>query len=83
MQCFGQPPVVRHSRGPHPAAHLNTRCSFSVQALPYCWTLLFIPMHFMTFELLLLATGLWTTNIHDTVDGKVRVQRGLWNGCVG
>ncbi len=41
------------------------------QALPYCWTLLFVPMHFMTFELLLLATGLWTTNIHDTVDGKV------------
>jgi lathosterol oxidase len=42
-----------------------------MQALPYCWTLLFVPMHFMTFELLLLATGLWTTNIHDTVDGKV------------
>jgi hypothetical protein len=46
---------------------------YVVQALPYCWTLLFIPTHFMSFELLLLATGLWTTNIHDTVDGKVGV----------
>jgi len=43
-----------------------------LHALPYCWTLLFVPMHFMTFELLLLATGVWTTNIHDTVDGKAR-----------
>jgi lathosterol oxidase len=43
-----------------------------MQALPYCWTLLLIPMHFMTFELLLLATGLWTTNIHDTVDMGVK-----------
>ena len=47
-------------------------CAVTTQALPYCWTLVFVPMHFTTFELLLLATGLWTTNIHDTVDGKVR-----------
>ncbi len=43
----------------------------AMQALPYCWTLCIIPMHFTTFELLLLATGIWTTSIHDTVDGKV------------
>lgn len=43
-----------------------------MQALPYCWTLLFVPLHFTTFELLLLATGFWTTSIHDTVDMGVK-----------
>lgn len=52
--------------------------ALALQALPYCWTLLLVPMHFMTFELLLLATGMWTTNIHDTVDGKVCCGAGLY-----
>ncbi len=41
------------------------------QAIPYAWTLLFIPMHFLTHELLLFATAIWTTNIHDNIHGKV------------
>ena len=32
--------------------------------------LFFIPMHFLTFELLLFMTGIWTTNIHDCLHGK-------------
>lgn len=42
-----------------------------LQAVPYCWTLFFIPAHSLTFELLLFLTGIWTTNIHDCIDGKV------------
>jgi lathosterol oxidase len=30
-----------------------------------------VPAHALTFELLLFATGVWTTNIHDCIDGKV------------
>ena len=41
------------------------------QALPYTWTLWFVPMHFLTHELLLFATAVWTTNIHDCLHGKV------------
>jgi hypothetical protein len=41
------------------------------QAVPYTWTLLYCPMHFLTHELLLFATGVWTTNIHDCLHGKV------------
>jgi lathosterol oxidase len=41
-----------------------------MQALPYCWTLFFVPMHFLTHELLLFATGVWTANIHDNIDGR-------------
>ncbi|BDA50276.1 probable lathosterol oxidase at C-terminar half [Coccomyxa sp. Obi] len=41
-----------------------------LQAIPYCWTLLYIPMHFLTHELLLFATGVWTTNIHDCIHGR-------------
>lgn len=32
---------------------------------------MFIPAHFLTFEMLLFLTGVWTTNIHDCLDGKV------------
>lgn len=42
-----------------------------LQAIPYSWTLLFVPMHFLTHELLLFATAIWTTNIHDCIHGKV------------
>lgn len=42
-----------------------------LQAIPYCWLLFFVPMHFLTFELLLFATGVWTTNIHDCIHAKV------------
>ncbi|GFH31054.1 fatty acid hydroxylase domain-containing protein [Haematococcus lacustris] len=42
-----------------------------MQAIPYTWTLFFCPMHFLTHEMLLFATGIWTTNIHDCIHGKV------------
>ena len=42
-----------------------------LQASPYTLTLFFVPMHFFTHELLLFATGVWTTNIHDCIHGKV------------
>lgn len=38
-----------------------------LQALPYTWTLFYVPMHFLTHELLLFATAVWTTNIHDNI----------------
>ena len=41
-----------------------------LQAIPYCWTLMYVPMHFLTHELLLFATGVWTTNIHDCIHGR-------------
>lgn len=53
-----------------------------MQASPYCVALLVIPTHFTTFELLLLATGIWTTNIHDTVDGKVPPLLGAGYHCL-
>lgn len=40
------------------------------QAIPYGFTLWYVPMHLLTFELLLFATGVWTTNIHDNIHGK-------------
>lgn len=42
-----------------------------LQASPYAFSLFFIPMHFLTHEMLLFATGIWTTNIHDCIHGKV------------
>lgn len=44
------------------------------QALPYSWTLFYVPMHFLTHELLLFFTSIWTTNIHDNLHAKV----GCW-----
>ncbi len=41
-----------------------------LQAIPYCWTLFYIPTHSLTFELLLFMTGIWTTNIHDCLHGR-------------
>lgn len=41
-----------------------------LQAIPYVWTLFYCPTHFLTHELLLFATGVWTTNIHDNIHGK-------------
>lgn len=38
-----------------------------LQAVPYTWTLFYIPQHFMTHELLLFLTAIWTTSIHDCV----------------
>lgn len=43
-----------------------------LQAIPYFWTLFLVPAHALTFELLLFATAIWTTNIHDCLHGKVR-----------
>lgn len=33
--------------------------------------MLFVPVHFLTHELLLFFTGVWTTNIHDCLHGNV------------
>lgn len=48
-----------------------------IQAIPYGYTLLYCPMHFLTQEVLMFATGVWTTNIHDCIHGKVGAH------CVG
>ncbi|GIL64206.1 hypothetical protein Vafri_18180 [Volvox africanus] len=42
-----------------------------LQAVPYTWTLFYCPMHFLTHEILLFATGVWTANIHDCLHGQV------------
>jgi lathosterol oxidase len=42
-----------------------------LQAIPYAWTLWFVPMHMLTHEMLLFITSIWTTNIHDCIHGKV------------
>ena len=44
--------------------------SVNAQAIPYCWMLFIVPMHLLTHELLLFATGIWTANIHDNIDGR-------------
>lgn len=41
-----------------------------MQAFPYCLLLLVLPMHFLTHELMLFMTGVWTTNIHDCLHGR-------------
>ena len=40
------------------------------QAAPYAWTTLFVPTHYLTHEVLLFLTGIWTTNIHDCIHGR-------------
>ncbi|KAG2488988.1 hypothetical protein HYH03_012428 [Edaphochlamys debaryana] len=42
-----------------------------MQAVAYVWTLFYCPTHFLTHELLLFATGVWTANIHDNIHGNV------------
>mmetsp|Transcript_40805 Transcript_40805/g.86830 ORF Transcript_40805/g.86830 Transcript_40805/m.86830 type:complete len:378 (-) Transcript_40805:151-1284(-) len=39
-----------------------------LQAVPYFWTLFVIPMHSLTYEMMLFTTAIWTTNIHDCVE---------------
>ncbi|KAA0169297.1 hypothetical protein FNF28_02251 [Cafeteria roenbergensis] len=39
-------------------------------ASPYVFLLVLIPVHFWTFMVMLFATAMWTTNIHDTLVGK-------------
>lgn len=41
------------------------------QAIPYTIVMLFVPVHFLTHELLLFFTGVWTTNIHDCLHANV------------
>ena len=54
------------------------------QALPYSWTLFYVPMHFLTHEMLLFFTSIWTTNIHDNIHAKVGAgaagARWCWRG---
>lgn len=48
------------------------RAPLAHQALPYSWTLFYVPMHFLTHEMLLFFTSIWTTNIHDNIHAKAR-----------
>eukprot|EP00192_Tetraselmis_astigmatica_P011139 CAMPEP_0117655166 /NCGR_PEP_ID=MMETSP0804-20121206/4135_1 /TAXON_ID=1074897 /ORGANISM="Tetraselmis astigmatica, Strain CCMP880" /LENGTH=349 /DNA_ID=CAMNT_0005461501 /DNA_START=282 /DNA_END=1331 /DNA_ORIENTATION=+ len=41
-----------------------------LQAAPYVVMLFLVPFHALTHELLLFATAVWTTNIHDCLHGK-------------
>jgi lathosterol oxidase len=40
-----------------------------MQASPYVICLLFIPVHYFTHVIMLFFTGMWATNIHDTIPG--------------
>jgi len=62
LQCAW--PVVRSAPTP--------RWPPALQAIPYCYMLFIVPMHLLTHELLLFATGIWTANIHDNIDGRLR-----------
>ena len=42
-----------------------------LQACPHVIALFLMPMHFFTHEILLFCEGIWTTNIHDCIDGNV------------
>ncbi|CAG9467836.1 unnamed protein product [Pedinophyceae sp. YPF-701] len=42
-----------------------------IQAFPYCFMLLTVPVHFLSHELILFGTGVWTTNIHDCLHANV------------
>ncbi len=55
----------------HPCCKQEARAAdVARQAIPYCWMLFIVPMHLLTHELLLFATGIWTANIHDNIDGR-------------
>ena len=41
-----------------------------MQAAPYVWSLFLTPCHYFTHEVLLFLTGVWTANIHDSIDGQ-------------
>uniref|UniRef100_A0A061QZY9 Lathosterol oxidase n=1 Tax=Tetraselmis sp. GSL018 TaxID=582737 RepID=A0A061QZY9_9CHLO len=41
-----------------------------LQATPYVVMLFVVPFHALTHELLLFATAVWTTNIHDCLHGR-------------
>ena len=43
-----------------------------LQASPYVLFIFALPVHFWTHLVLLFFTGIWTTNIHDTVTGALR-----------
>ena len=66
-------PRLRGRRGaaPAPAPRPPPRPPPPPQALPYSWTLFYVPMHFLTHEMLLFFTSIWTTNIHDNIHAKV------------
>lgn len=84
--CTGWHSIQQHLlQGPEHAARISQMKHFTttlpdpgLQALPYSWTLFYVPMHFLTHEMLLFFTSIWTTNIHDNVHAKVRLGH-----CVG
>jgi lathosterol oxidase len=58
------------------AAHLSPFASMAfspldglAQASPYALVALVLPCHLGVWEVLLFLTGVWSSNIHDTVDG--------------
>lgn len=42
-----------------------------LQGAPHVIALFIVPTHFMTHLVLLFCDGVWTTNIHDCIHGKV------------
>eukprot|EP00898_Chlorokybus_atmophyticus_P004577 jgi/Chlat1/511/Chrsp103S01095 len=42
-----------------------------LQASPYVLSLFIVPMHALTYDMLLFATGVWTTNIHDNIHADI------------
>lgn len=47
-----------------------------LQAVPYVVMMFVVPMHFLTHEVLLFCTAIWTTNIHDTLQGNTEPAMG-------
>jgi sterol desaturase/sphingolipid hydroxylase (fatty acid hydroxylase superfamily) len=78
-RCADPFPAPTHNRPPHADVHVLCSAGLAfnpidgiLQAIPYTLTLLFLPMHFLTHELMLFATGIWTTNIHDCIHFRSR-----------
>ena len=68
---------------PPPASPPPPPLTIATQALPYSWTMFYVPMHFLTHEMLLFFTAIWTTNIHDNLHAKVLGYAGLGWVCSG
>lgn len=61
------PPSATYARRPLPSPpHVW-------QASPYVLFLFALPVHFWTHLGMLFFTGVWTTNIHDTINGALLV----------
>jgi hypothetical protein len=61
---------------PCAAATSSSSAPAAAQASPYVIFLFALPGHFWTHLGLLFFTGIWTTNIHDTLVGEEEEQGG-------